>query len=330
SSGSRSKFTSWASGSLARTPSTYTVTPCGSPITGDTWKPRSDTSSCPVAPSSSDVVTPGSCSSASASERTPRASRSPALSVAVRPASPRAISRTVGSRTPVTTTGARVSLEMESGRCAPTGVGSKPSSIAPASKCGMRSSECGVSGRASNAEAAARHGPFSSAFRIPHSVEGIQSRYFLPQYERMDVVRPLVRVHRLEVREVTHRLIFRENPVGAEQPARLARDVGRDAHVVPLGERHLLRRGLPLVLEVAELKAQELCLGDLGKHVGEPRLLQLEPADRLVEHHSGFCVAHRLVVARHRGADRAPGDAVAGLREAHEGRLEAVSYAKTR
>src|SRR5438132_1529754 len=87
------------------------------------------------------------------------------------------------------------------------------------------------------------------------------------------LARPLVRINRLEVREVAHRLILRQDAVRAEQPARLTRHVGRDADVVPLGERHLLRRDLPLVLEPPELQAEELCLGDLGEHLGETRLL---------------------------------------------------------
>src|SRR2546422_3847587 len=64
--------------------------------------------------------------------------------------------------------------------------------------------------------------------------------------------------------------------------------------------------GSPLVLEPPELQAEELCLGDLREHLGEPRLLQLEAADRLAEHHSRLGVAHRLVVARHCRAHRSP------------------------
>src|SRR3989441_5146468 len=315
SSGNRSKFTSWPSGSLARTPSTYTVTPWGSPITGETWNPRRLTSSCPVAPSSSDVVTPGSCSSASASERTPRASRSPAFRVAVRPVSPRASSRTVGSRTPVTTTGARVSVGTESGCCAPSSPGSAASSRAPASKCGMRNVECGMSGGVSRSERPSTSIPHS-ALRIPHSVERIQPRNLLPQDERVDVVRPLVGVHRLEVREVAHSLILGEDAVGSEQTPGLARNVGRDIHVVALGEGDLLRRHLPLVFQASELQAAQLRLGDLGEHLGEPRLLQLEAPDRLPEHHAGLGIVYRLVVARHRRPHGSPRDAVAGLREA--------------
>src|SRR2546425_190775 len=207
--------------------------PWGRPMVGDTWKPRSVTSSCAGAPSSSAVVTPGSISRASASVLTPRASRAVASRTALCPVRPRAVSPVVGSRTPVTTTGARVAVSF-----------------------------------------------------------GVEAAWWVGCW----------------------------GPAGRR--ARLPPHVGRDVHVVPLGERPLLRRGLPLVLEPPELQAEDLRLGDLGEHLGEPRLLQLKPADRLAEHHPVLGVAHRLVVARHRGADRSPRDAVARLGEAHERGLE--------
>src|SRR5207248_2372366 len=176
-------------------------------------------------PSSSATVTPGSISSASASVLTPRASKSAAERVALWPVRPRAISGAAGRRTPVTTTGARaaVSLGVESGCWARAGGGTKASIIAPASKGGVRSAECGVDVRPSTPH---------SALRTPHSVEGIQPGNLVPQDERMHILRPLVRVHRLEVGEVAHRLILRQDAVGAEEAVRLARHVGGDAHVV--------------------------------------------------------------------------------------------------
>src|SRR5439155_3457214 len=54
----------------------------------------------------------------------------------------------------------------------------------------------------------------------------------LPQNQGVDVVRAFVGVDRLEVRQMPHRLILGEDAVGAEQPPRLARDIGRHADVV--------------------------------------------------------------------------------------------------
>ena len=121
---------------------------------------------------------------------------------------------------------------------------------------------------------------------------------------------------------MSHRLILGEDAAGPEQAPALAGDIGRHAHVVALGERDLLRRHLPLVLEPAQLEAQQLRLGDLRQHLHEPGLLQLEATDGPVEHDPRLGVTHRFVVACHRGSDRPPGDAVARGRETHEGRLE--------
>jgi hypothetical protein len=86
-----------------------------------------------------------------------------------------------------------------------------------------------------------------------------------------------------------------------------------------------------VVLEAAELEAEELRLGDLGEHLGEPGLLDLRGGDRLaVELHALLGVAERLVVAGHGGADRAPGDPVAGLGEAHQRALEPAGLREER
>src|SRR6266852_5695308 len=150
-------------------------------------------------------------------------------------------------------------------------------------------------------------------------VEGIQPRDRLSQDEGMHVVRPFVGVHRLEVCEVAHRLVFREDAIRPEEAAGLTRDVGRDVDIVPLGERDLLGCRLAVVLEPAELHAEEPRLRDLGEHLREPRLLQLEPTDRLPEHQAVLGVADRFIVAGHRGAYRAPGDPVTRLGEAQQG-----------
>src|SRR5205807_9758599 len=135
--------------------------------------------------------------------------------------SPRASSRTVGSRTPVTTTGARVSVGTESGCWARAGEASRASTSAPASNCGLRIADCGFEGRASNAQ---------SAIANPQSVKRIQPRNLLPHDHRADVVRPLAGLHRLELREVPHPLIRGEDAAGSEQTPRFPRNVRRDLH----------------------------------------------------------------------------------------------------
>src|SRR3989449_8887667 len=139
----------------------------------------------------------------------------------------------------------------ESGCWARAGGARRASSGARVRKRGSRNAERGTSGRARERKRPLLFVP-TFAFRVPRSVERIQPRNLLPQDERVDDVRPLVGVHRLEVREVAHRLILGEDAVGPEQTPGLARNVGRDVHVVALGEGDLLRRHLPLVFAASE------------------------------------------------------------------------------
>src|SRR5882762_1072713 len=71
-------------------------------------------------------------------------------------------------------------------------------------------------------------------------VEGAQAGDFLAQNQGVDVVRPLVGVHRFEVCEVPHRLVLGQDTVRAEQAPCLPGDIGGYAHVIALGERDLL------------------------------------------------------------------------------------------
>src|SRR5258708_25468707 len=90
------------------------------------------------------------------------------------------------------------------------------------------------------------------------SFECRQSRDVFAEDQRVHVVRTLVCVDALEVREVPHRAVLGEDAVGAEQAARLARALARHVHVVALGERDLLRPHRARVLQPAELEAEQL------------------------------------------------------------------------
>ena len=63
----------------------------------------------------------------------------------------------------------------------------------------------------------------------------------LTQDQRVDVVRALVGVDRLQVGHVAHGRVLGEDAVGAEEAARLAGDVARHVHVGALGQTDLLR-----------------------------------------------------------------------------------------
>ena len=87
---------------------------------------------------------------------------------------------------------------------------------------------------------------------------------------------------------------------------------------------------LPCVLQAADVQGEQLRLADLGDHPGQLFLDQLMAGDRLVAKllaQEG--VLQRRVVAGHSCADGSPGDAVAGLVEAHERGLEAAGFGQT-
>src|SRR5258705_4439320 len=91
-------------------------------------------------------------------------------------------------------------------------------------------------------------------------VEGAQTGDFLSQDQRMDVVRPLVGVHRFEICEMPHRLILGQDAVRAQQASCFTRDIGRHAHVIALGERDLLLRRFAVVLQATQLETEKLSL----------------------------------------------------------------------
>src|SRR5688572_22440245 len=84
--------------------------------------------------------------------------------------------------------------------------------------------------------------------------ESGQSSNSLSDDQSMDVMRAHVRVDTLEVRHMTHGGIFGENAVCTKQAPRFARNIRRDADVVSLGERNLLRCKLARILEPTDMQ----------------------------------------------------------------------------
>src|SRR5262245_35968048 len=75
----------------------------------------------------------------------------------------------------------------------------------------------------------------------------------LPDHERMDLGRALVRQHRLEVVHVADHRILERDAARAQDRARLARDLERLADVVQLAHADLLRQQPALVLHAPEV-----------------------------------------------------------------------------
>ncbi|MEY3262096.1 MAG: hypothetical protein RLZZ620_1147 [Pseudomonadota bacterium] len=140
----------------------------------------------------------------------------------------------------------------------------------------------------------------------------------------MNIVGALVGVHRLQVRHVAHHRVLVEDAVGAVDVAGGAGDLQGDVDVVHLGQGDLLGDELALVLDAAGVQRQELALRDLAEHPGELHLNELERRDGLVELDAGLGVLDGRVVTGHRRAERAPGDAKAGVVEARERPTEAL------
>src|SRR4051812_18724491 len=82
----------------------------------------------------------------------------------------------------------------------------------------------------------------------------------LTEDQRVDLVRALIREHRLEVGGVAHHRVLRADSVRAEDRPRLARDGERLPDVVELAHADVLGRDAPLVLEPADLQREQLRL----------------------------------------------------------------------
>ena len=81
------------------------------------------------------------------------------------------------------------------------------------------------------------------------------------------------------------------------------------------------------VFQAADLQHEQLRLGDFADHPRKLVLHELMRRDGLV---APLLAQQRVlqcaVVARHRGAERSPGDAIAGLIQAHQRRLQAAAF----
>src|SRR5690606_10647418 len=145
-----------------------------------------------------------------------------------------------------------------------------------------------------------------------------------PDHQLVHGLGALVGDHRFQVQGVADRGVLGGDAGAAEQVAAFAGDVDGHAAVVPLGQRDLLRLHRARVLQAAQLQHQQLGQGDAAGHVGQLDLRALGGGDRAAEQDALLAVVQRLVQAGDGGADRTPGDAVAGLGQAAQRTLEAL------
>ena len=139
----------------------------------------------------------------------------------------------------------------------------------------------------------------------------------------MDLARPLVRQHRLEVVRVADHRVLQRDPGRAQDRAGGPRDLERLAHVVELAHAHVLGSQTALVLHPAEMQREQRSLVQLRRHVRELLLRELEPGDRPPPLHARLRVLERAGEARARRAHRPPDDPEPRLGQARERALHA-------
>lgn len=145
--------------------------------------------------------------------------------------------------------------------------------------------------------------------------------------EGVDVLGAFVGFDGFEVHHVAHDGVVVGNAIAAEDVACHAGAFEGHPDVVALGHGDVLEADLARVLELADVVDEELGLADFSDHPGEFFLNELMAGDGLV---AELLALERVfecgVVAGHGRADGAPGDAVAGLVEAHERGFEAAGF----
>ena len=113
-------------------------------------------------------------------------------------------------------------------------------------------------------------------------LESVDSRYALPDDQRVHIVRALVSFHRLEIHQVTHDWVVIGHTVGAQNIAREAGAFQRHPDVIPLRHRDVLWFDFACVFQPAYLQHQQLSFGDLADHPRQLVLNELVGGDRLI------------------------------------------------
>src|SRR3546814_228318 len=174
------------------------------------------------------------------------------------------------------------------------------------------------------------HGPAStrasSTTRMPSSGfgsgKGADAGDGTAENQRMDVVRALIGVHRLEVHRMADHMIIGRNPVAAVHIARDAGDIERLAAIVSLQKADRIGDEPSLVDQPPDAQRRLQAKRDFGEHIGELQLHDLVRRERASELLALARIAPRRFIAEFGRAHRAPADAVARPVEATERTFE--------
>src|SRR4028118_651250 len=131
------------------------------------------------------------------------------------------------------------------------------------------SAGCGPGWRAAPRRGAAPRGAVR-LLAADRRVVGRDAGQRLADDQAVDVVRPFIGVDRLDVQHVADHRVVVDDAVGAEHLAGDAGALAGQPDVVSLAHRDVERLEPPLVLELAELQAEQLPPGDLGGHPRPP------------------------------------------------------------
>src|ERR1700688_3959579 len=143
------------------------------------------------------------------------------------------------------------------------------------------------------------------------------------QDECVNVVRALVGVHHFEIHEMANHAEFVRNAVAAQHVARGARHIERLAAGIAFEHGSDFDGSGSLILHAPEAQTPLQRQSDFGLHVDQLLLNELIGGERTAKL---LAIQHVLpcrMPAALRGAERAPGYAVAGRIEASEWALEA-------
>src|SRR5690606_37896082 len=140
--------------------------------------------------------------------------------------------------------------------------------------------------------------------------------------QRVDVVRALIGVHRLEIHGVADHMIFGRDAVAAMHVARGPRDIERLAAIVALQEADPIGGKPPLVDQPPHAQRGLGAERDLGEHVCKLELHDLVRRKRPPELLALKCVAASCFIAEFCGTHSAPADAVARTIEAAKWALQ--------
>jgi len=125
----------------------------------------------------------------------------------------------------------------------------------------------------------------------------------------MYVIGSLIGIHGLQIDGVPQDMILLSDPVPAHHLPGIPRDLNRLHAIVPLQHRDHLHRQLPPLLQTRHLQHRLLPQSDVGVHLRQLRLHQLERSQRHAELLTLEDVLPRLVEAELSRAQHPPRDA---------------------